>query len=289
MNCWTNGWATTVRRWSTWPRARAPSGWPSHLAVQGWSAVAFHAGLKPPDKRRIQDEFIAGQVRVICATNAFGMGIDKEDVRMVVHADMPGSLENYLQEAGRAGRDRAPADCVLLYSDDDAETQFALSAISQLTPRDIRQILRGLRRSKRKSELLVITSGELLRDEADRNLVRQPGQDGGYQGQDGRRLAGTRGVSAARTERDARVSGQTAGRQSGKGRAADRPRCLISDLDKGPVAGDLAVADERRRSGQPDDRPIGRTARVPGGNEHTDPRTTRCPRTPGKCCAPWTA
>jgi ATP-dependent DNA helicase RecQ len=136
-----------------------------YLAAQGWLAVAFHAGLKPPDKRRIQDEFIAGQVRVICATNAFGMGIDKEDVRIVVHADMPGSLENYLQEAGRAGRDRAPADCVLLYSDDDAETQFALSAISQLTPRDIRQLLRGLRRKKRKSELLVITSGELLRDD----------------------------------------------------------------------------------------------------------------------------
>jgi len=136
-----------------------------YLAAQGWLAVAFHAGLKPPDKRRIQDEFIAGQLRVICATNAFGMGIDKEDVRIVVHADMPGSLENYLQEAGRAGRDREPADCVLLYSDDDGETQFALSAISQLTPRDIRQILRGLRRKKRKSELLVITSGELLRDD----------------------------------------------------------------------------------------------------------------------------
>jgi ATP-dependent DNA helicase RecQ len=136
-----------------------------HLTVHGWAAVAFHAGLKPPEKRRIQDAFIGGQVRVICATNAFGMGIDKQDVRMVVHADMPGSLENYLQEAGRAGRDRAPADCVLLYSDEDAETQFALNAISQLTPRDIRQILRGLRRAKRKSELLVITSGELLRDE----------------------------------------------------------------------------------------------------------------------------
>ncbi len=145
-----------------------------YLTAQGWTAVAFHAGLKSPEKRRIQDEFIAGQVRVICATNAFGMGIDKEDVRMVVHADMPGSLENYLQEAGRAGRDREPADCVLLVSDDDVETQFALNAVSQLTPRDIRQILRGLRRVKRKSELVVITSGELLRDDdVDTSFDRQ--------------------------------------------------------------------------------------------------------------------
>jgi ATP-dependent DNA helicase RecQ len=136
-----------------------------HLSRQGWDAAAFHAGLSAPEKRRIQDEFIGGDVRVICATNAFGMGIDKDDVRMVLHADMPGSLENYLQEAGRAGRDRQPAECVLLYGDDDVETQFALSAISRLTPRDIAQILRGLRRAKRKSEVLVITSGELLRNE----------------------------------------------------------------------------------------------------------------------------
>ena len=123
-----------------------------YLVRQGWQAAAFHAGLSPPDKRRIQDEFVGGELRVICATNAFGMGIDKDDVRMVVHADMPGSLENYLQEAGRAGRDRQPAQCVLLYDQQDVETQFALNAISQLTPRDIRQILRGLRRAKRKSE-----------------------------------------------------------------------------------------------------------------------------------------
>jgi len=136
-----------------------------YLGRQGWEAAAFHAGLSPPDKRRIQDDFIAGETRVICATNAFGMGIDKDDVRMVVHADMPGSLENYLQEAGRAGRDSKLAECVLLYGEDDVETQFSLAALSQLTRRDIAQILRGLRRAKRKSDVLVLTSGELLRDE----------------------------------------------------------------------------------------------------------------------------
>ena len=73
-------------------------------AASGRSAH-FHAGLKVTEKKQIQDDFLAGETRVICATNAFGMGIDKEDGRLVIHADTPGSLENYLQEAGRAGRD----------------------------------------------------------------------------------------------------------------------------------------------------------------------------------------
>jgi ATP-dependent DNA helicase RecQ len=130
------------------------------------SAEAFHAGLVAPEKKRIQDGFIAGDIDHICATNAFGMGIDKENVRLVVHADIPGSLENYLQEAGRAGRDSKSAQCVLLYDERDIETQFSLSASSRLTRYDIAQILRGLRRSKQDEDNnVVVTSGEILRDE----------------------------------------------------------------------------------------------------------------------------
>ena len=135
------------------------------LARHGWAAKAFHAGLTAAEKREIQDGFVRGAVKVICATNAFGMGIDKEDVRVVVHADMPGSLENYLQEAGRAGRDAKLAECVLLFGEEDVETQFQLASMSQLNGRDFTQILRGLRRARRKGDLLIITSGELLRDE----------------------------------------------------------------------------------------------------------------------------
>ncbi len=136
------------------------------LQLSGLSAEAFHAGLDAPEKRRIQDEFIAGNIQHICATNAFGMGIDKENVRLVIHADIPGSLENYLQEAGRAGRDRDLARCVLLYDKQDVETQFSLSAFSRLTRHDIAQILRGLRRAKRDGkDAVVITAGEILRDE----------------------------------------------------------------------------------------------------------------------------
>ncbi len=128
--------------------------------------AAFHAGLSAPEKRRIQDAFVAGDLRVICATHAFGMGVDKEDVRLVVHLDIPGSLENYLQEAGRAGRDRRPALCVLLYDATDVERQFRLAALSALSRQDIAEILRGLRRARHgKGDTLVLTSGELLRDE----------------------------------------------------------------------------------------------------------------------------
>jgi len=76
------------------------------LKGQGLSADFFHAGLLPDRKRDVQEAFRIGQLRVIAATNAFGMGIDEPDIRLVVHGDIPGSLENYLQEAGRAERDR---------------------------------------------------------------------------------------------------------------------------------------------------------------------------------------
>src|SRR5690606_5581478 len=106
----------------------------------------FHAGLKPETRSDVQRRFVRGDLKVIVATNAFGMGIDKPDVRLVVHADIPGSLENYLQEAGRAGRDRRQAHCVLLYCVDDVERQFGMSARSRLTRAEIQAILRALRR-----------------------------------------------------------------------------------------------------------------------------------------------
>ncbi len=137
-----------------------------YLQQQGWQAEAFHAGLDPAAKRHVQENFIHGITKVICATTAFGMGIDKDNVRLVIHADMPGSLENYVQEAGRAGRDNEDAECVLLYDEQDVEAQFRLGATSELSQRDIAEILRGLRRAKRNRDgEVVMTSGELVRAE----------------------------------------------------------------------------------------------------------------------------
>ncbi|OGR19923.1 MAG: hypothetical protein A2X81_02725 [Desulfobacterales bacterium GWB2_56_26] len=133
------------------------------LQQEGYQAEAFHAGLEPSLKKRIQENFIDGTTPVICATNAFGMGIDKDDVRLVIHADIPGSLENYLQEAGRAGRDRDEAECILIFTEQDIESQFRLSASSRLSQREIAQLLRGIRFAARSGEEGVLTAGELLR------------------------------------------------------------------------------------------------------------------------------
>jgi RecQ family ATP-dependent DNA helicase len=87
------------------------------------SVGAYHAGLLPEQRKLIQEQFMSGQLKVIIATNAFGMGIDKSDLRYVVHYNTPGTLEAYYQEAGRAGRDSLPSQCVLLYSPQDRYIQ----------------------------------------------------------------------------------------------------------------------------------------------------------------------
>jgi ATP-dependent DNA helicase RecQ len=120
------------------------------LTQKGLARRTFHARLPPESKKNVQEAFIRGDLRVIAATNAFGMGIDKPDVRLVIHADIPGSLENYLQEAGRAGRDQQAARCVLLYTPEDVERQFGMSARSRLSRKEIQAILRSLRQLDRK-------------------------------------------------------------------------------------------------------------------------------------------
>jgi ATP-dependent DNA helicase RecQ len=150
------------------------------LKQQGLAADRYHAGLSAEEKREIQEAFRVGDLRVIVATNAFGMGIDKPDIRLVIHGDVPGSLENYLQEAGRAGRDQDPAQCVLLFSTEDVDRQFSLSARSRLARHEIGAILKALRRLDsrgRKNGEVVATAGEIVQEEKDRDFQRDSATD----------------------------------------------------------------------------------------------------------------
>lgn len=92
-----------------------------YLLANKVAASWYHAGLKPEMKNTVQDSWLKGETRVIVATNAFGMGIDKPDVRFVVHMDIPQNIEYYFQEAGRAGRDLEKSSCVLLWNDEDMQ------------------------------------------------------------------------------------------------------------------------------------------------------------------------
>ncbi|HZH32592.1 MAG TPA: RecQ family ATP-dependent DNA helicase [Pyrinomonadaceae bacterium] len=93
------------------------------LQDAGLNVVAYHAGMEEAERTRAQDAFMSGRVQMIVATNAFGMGIDKADIRFVIHYHLPGSIEAYYQEIGRAGRDGLPSECVLLFNYADKRTQ----------------------------------------------------------------------------------------------------------------------------------------------------------------------
>jgi len=106
------------------------------LQVKGFRALPYHAGLSDADRKYNQEAFIRDEVDVIVATIAFGMGIDKSNIRFVIHADLPKSIENYYQETGRAGRDGEPAQCTLLFAQGDIpKMRFFIDSMQDETER----------------------------------------------------------------------------------------------------------------------------------------------------------
>lgn len=136
----------------------------ARLTRDGYSALPFNGKMEKDEKVANQDAFMSGRVRIIVATSAFGMGVDKKDVGLVIHYNISDSLENYVQEAGRAGRDpQLNAQCYVLYSDNDLDKHFVLLNQTKLSISEIQQVWMAVKKMTRQRPQTSCSSLEIAR------------------------------------------------------------------------------------------------------------------------------
>ena len=135
------------------------------LTDDGYSARPFHGKMESSEKVENQEDFLAGRVQIIVATSAFGMGVDKKDVGLVIHYDISDSLENYVQEAGRAGRDpKLNADCYVLFNENDLDKHFIRLNQTKLSQSEIQQIWRAVKKLSGNRQIFSRSALEIARE-----------------------------------------------------------------------------------------------------------------------------
>lgn len=132
------------------------------LKTHGIHALPYYGKMDPEEKKKIQDEFLSNDCDIIIATSAFGMGVDKDNVQLVIHYDISPSLEAYMQEAGRAGRDpELQAKCAILYDENDLNEHFVMIQNNRITQKEINLLWRAVKEYKRNH--IVVSARELAR------------------------------------------------------------------------------------------------------------------------------
>lgn len=134
------------------------------LVNDGFQASAFHGGMEKDQKIKEQNQFMTGYTQIMVATSAFGMGVDKKDVGCVIHYEISDSLENYMQESGRAGRDEnIEANCYILYFEDDLNKHFDLLSRSKLNIKEIQQIWKTIKEATKLKDSISKSALEIAR------------------------------------------------------------------------------------------------------------------------------